>query len=352
MIGFIIRRLVYSVVIIAASTVLIYFLLTLIPGSPLAALYMSTGPHKLSLAEIHAIGHLWGLLDAQGNLIPWYQRYFTWLFSPDRAGIDVTLGAWHIHGGGMLTGDWGVSTFVAPTKPTLQLMGERLPFTLILMGGTMLLSLLIGLPMGILGAVKQYSRLDYTLTLFGFAGISLPGFWLAWMLILVFGVTLRTWGLPHLPISGAYDVEMQGDLWNRFTHLILPMITLTIPSLAGWSRFLRSQLLEVLRLDYVRTAWAKGLRPRAVILKHALRNALGPMITLFTLSLPVLFGGTVIVESVFSYPGMGQLYITALSAYDWTVVMGYLLVTTTLIVLANLLADVLYAVADPRIRYT
>ena len=180
----------------------------------------------------------------------------------------------------------------------------------------------------------------------------MPTFWFGWMLIILFAEKFKEWGLPYLPPSNAYDFGMEGDIGNRILHLILPVTVLSLIQVAGWSRYLRSSVLEILRLDYVRTAWAKGLKQRVVILKHAVRNALIPLITVVTLAVPGLFGGAIITETIFSYPGMGSLFYKALGAYDWPIVMAFLLIATVLIVIANILADVLYAVADPRIRYS
>ena len=349
---YIIRRVGQGLVVLVLATILIYYLLTLLPGSPLGALYMQVGPNKISVGEIHRLGRLWGWLDAHNQPIPWYQRYFTWLFAPDRPGIDVAVGPWQIRGAGLLTGDWGTSTFFAPGQPVLRVIGTYLPFTLILMGTSLIVSLLVAVPIGLISAVKQYSKLDYALTLFSFGGISMPSYWLGWMLIVLLGLKFKQWGLPALPTDGAFDGGVPDDVWNRLTHLIMPVSVLSLQSIAGWSRFLRAQLLEVLRLDYVRTAWAKGLTRRTVILKHAFRNALIPLITIASLSVPGLFGGALLVETVFSYPGLAKMYVSAMGAYDWTLVMGYLLVTTALTILANVVADICYALADPRIRYS
>jgi peptide/nickel transport system permease protein len=216
---------------------------------------------------------------------------------------------------------------------------------------SVLVSLIIAFPIGVLSAIRQYSKLDYAVTMFSFFGLSMPVFWFGLMLIILFAVNFKAWGLPYLPTGGLSDPGMEGDIGNRIWHLILPVTVLSIVSVAGWSRYIRSSMLEVLRQDYVRTAWAKGLQQRVVILKHALRNALIPLITIVGLTLPGLFGGAVITETVFAYPGMGRLYLSALN-YDWSLVMGILVISTVLVVVSNMLADVLYAVADPRIRYS
>jgi len=350
--AYIVRRLLQAVVILVASCALAYYLLSLLPGSPLSSLYMELAFKKISIGEIHRLGRLWGWLDSHNQPYPWWQRFFIWLFSPERQGIDWQIGPWHLRGGGILTGNWGTSVFFAPGHPVIELIGTRLPFTLILMGASLIVSLFIAIPIGVVAAVKQYSRLDYLLTFFSFIGISMPSYWFGWMLIIFLGFQFQQWGLPALPLSGAYDAGLDQDIANRMLHLILPVFVLSLQSIAGWSRFVRAQMLEILHLDYVRTAWAKGLLPRAVILKHAFRNALIPLITLAALSLPSLFGGALLVETVFSYPGMATMYIGAIGAYDWAVVMGYLLIGTIVTVLGNLLGDILYVVADPRIRYS
>jgi len=351
MTAFIIRRLFQGFLVLCVATAMIYFVLTLIPGGPLTGLRQPGS--RITQADITRMGFQMGINDAKGRPYPWYQRYFTWIFSPDQKGIDVKIGDLHIKGGGIVTGNWGNSIVLAKGRSVMDQIMARLPFTLVLMTSALIISLIIALPIGIISAVKQYSRLDYTVTFLSFFGISMPVFWFGWMLIIIFAVKFKEWGLPALPPSGAYsDPSMEADIWDRTQHLILPIIVLSLLQVAGWSRYLRAQVLEVLRLDYVRTAWAKGLAQRAVILKHALRNALIPLITVVTLAIPGLFTGAIITETIFSYPGMGSLYINAVGAYDWPLVMGILLIATALTVGANLLADVLYAVADPRIRYS
>ena len=356
MITFIIRRLIQGVIVLVVASALIYFLLTLIPGGPLTG--MRVPGSKISQGDLWRLGYLMGLNDLKGHPYPWYERYARWLFDPSKPGVDISLGPVEIKGGGILTGNWGQSITFAKGRPVMELIGQRLPFTLILMTCALLISLGIAMPIGIISAVRQYSKLDYGVTLFSFFGLSLPVFWFGWMLIILFAVQFQHWHtdvpwlswLPYLPPSQAYDPGMEGDVANRAYHLVLPVIVLSMIEIAGWSRFLRSSVLEVLRLDYVRTAWAKGLTQRVVILKHALRNALIPLITVVALGIPGLFGGAIITETIFSYPGLGRLYFDALGAFDWPIVMAYLLIITTLTVMANLLADVLYAFADPRVR--
>jgi peptide/nickel transport system permease protein len=260
--------------------------------------------------------------------------------------------------------DWGVSWKLANGQPVNMLFASRLGNTLLLMGVSSIISLAIGLPIGILSAVKQYSVLDYIVTTFSFFGSSMPVFWFGLMMVLVFSYSFQNWGLPFMPSSGVVMVRPAPEgqvLWylnaapggpvDRSVHLLMPALVLSLLSTATWSRFTRTSMLEVLRQDYVSTARSKGVRERIVISKHALRNALIPVITIVVFDIPRLFGGAIITETVFSYQGIGRLYYSALLADDWPVVMIYLLISTFLVVVATLLGDVLYTIVDPRIRF-
>ena len=286
--------------------------------------------------------------------------------------------------GGILTGNWGTSWKVSTGAPVLDLIFGRgaytdnstgvavyhpserwrspLANTIVLMSLSVLISLLIAFPIGVYSAVKQYSATDYALTLFSFFGISMPTFWFGLILYLLVGIQFKTWHdagatwLPYLPTGGVVDdvsnTAQYSDIGIRIRHLILPVVVLSLASVAGWSRFLRASMLEVLRQDYVRTAWAKGLKQRTVILKHALRNALIPQVTLIALAIPVLFGGAIITERIFNYGGMGTLYFNAVNTNDWPLMMSILIITSFLVVISNMIADIAYAIVDPRIRYS
>jgi peptide/nickel transport system permease protein len=235
--------------------------------------------------------------------------------------------------------------------------------TLILMTSVTVISLLIALPIGIISAVRQYSRLDYAVTTFSFFGISMPVFWFGLLMIILFGVQFQQWGLPFFPTGDVFTTRVISgsiqdvlgiqpySLADRIIHLVLPVSVLTLPYLAGWSRFMRSSMLEVLRQDYVRTARSKGLRERMVILKHAARNALIPLITIVVFQIPGIFSGAIITETIFNYPGMGRLFIDSLNRDDWPIVMALLFITAILVVLATLIGDILYTIVDPRIRF-
>jgi peptide/nickel transport system permease protein len=242
----------------------------------------------------------------------------------------------------------------------LELIASRVRPTLILLGISTLLSLLIAVPLGIISAVKQYSRLDYFVTTISFFFSAMPTLFLGLMGILFFAVTLQKLGLPFLPPQAAasdFDQlvpllgEIKADsLGDRIWHLVLPVTTLTLVSLTGWSRFIRSSMLEVLKQDYVRTARAKGLNERLVIFKHALRNGLIPFVTLLAGVLPGLFGGAFVTETIFSWPGLGRLFVQSVGGSDYPVAMAILIITTVLTLIGYLISDILYSIVDPRIR--
>jgi peptide/nickel transport system permease protein len=215
-----------------------------------------------------------------------------------------------------------------------------------LMTTGLVFSLLIAIVIGTISATRQYSLLDNVFTAFSFFGISIPAFWFGLIMLKFFGLELKIF-----PVGGVYSVGKQDDLLDRLWHLLLPMIVLSLLQVATWSRYLRSSLLETLRQDYVRTARAKGQTERLVLFRHAFRNALIPLVTVVALAIPTLFGGAIFTETIFAWPGMGQLLIGAVNALDWPVAMGVVIITAGLTILANFLADVVYVVVDPRIRY-
>jgi peptide/nickel transport system permease protein len=219
---------------------------------------------------------------------------------------------------------------------------------------------MIAIPLGIISAVKQYSKFDYFVTTISFIGSGMPTLFMGILGILIFAIFFKELGLPYLPagteasprdtVIPIFGTIQAGSVVDRIWHLILPVLVLTFFNLAGWSRFIRSSMLEVLRQDYVRTARAKGLIERVVIVKHAMRNALIPFVTLSAGILPALFSGAIITEAVFNYPGMGRLFITSLTAGDYNVAIGFILISTFLVLIGYLLSDVLYTFVDPRIR--
>jgi peptide/nickel transport system permease protein len=241
-------------------------------------------------------------------------------------------------------------SFMPDGKLVTEKIAERLPITITLNVIELLLIFCIAVPLGILSATKQYSLFDKSTTVFVFVGFAMPTFWLALLLMILFGVNLG-W----LPISGLKSMNYEslnfaGKIWDLAGHLALPVFVGAFGGLAGMSRYMRSNMLEVIRQDYIRTARAKGLPESKVIYKHALRNALLPVVTLLGLSVPGLIGGGVIFESIFAIPGMGQLFWQSAMSRDYPVIMGILVIGAFLTLLGNLLADISYSLVDPRIR--
>jgi peptide/nickel transport system permease protein len=372
MTGYLIRRLIQMIGVLIFSSMLIYFFLFLAPGGPLAGINMAADARgRLSEQQIQRIAEYMGL--HRGPM--W--GYVVWLTGEDWVGA---IGQEHLKRPicqqqsqyctrGVIRGDFGTSWAVARGVDVLELIVSRLWNTVLLSGTAVMLSLLVAIPIGIYSAVNQYSKADYTLTTFAFFGTAMPVFWFALMMILAFGGTQswlhQTLGLPYLPTGNVQLVRPAGPgsmhallgvsprtVGDQLIHLILPALVLSLLYMAGWSRFMRTSMLEVLRQDYVRTARSKGLRERAVIYRHALRNALIPLITIVVFAIPGIFGGAVITETVFNWVGMGQLFIRALQANDYPVAMAFLFISAVLTVIATLLGDILYTIVDPRIRFS
>ena len=251
--------------------------------------------------------------------------------------------------GNLARGDLGES--FRYRRPVAGLIAERIPYTLQLTVLALLLDALVGITLGIISAVKQYSAVDKTVTLGSLVLYSIPHFWLAVMLVLVFAVNLG-W----LPTSQTRSLDYEllsasGKILDRFWHLVLPVFVLGVASAAGTARYMRNQLLEVLNEEYVIAARARGLPERRVILKHALRNALIPIVTIYGLQLPFVLGGAVLIEKVFAWPGMGLLSVEAIEARDYPIILATSMIAAVLVVLGNLLADVTYALVDPRVSF-
>lgn len=287
----------------------------------------------------------------------------SWLFGP--GGLLGQYAGFHGDTQGILRFDFGWSWKLAPGQPVIDLMRGRLGNTLILMITAVFMSVVIGIPIGVYSAIHQYSKTDYVATTFAFFGSAMPIFWFGLMLILLFSYQFKQWGLPYMPTGGVALVRdaqegsflallntTPGSLVDRVVHILMPAIALSLLYMAAWSRYSRSSMLEVMRQDYVRTARAKGLIERVVVIKHALRNALIPVVTILVFDVAGIFGGAILTETIFSYPGMGRLYFDALGQNDWPVVMAYLFITAFLVVIATLVRDVIYTVIDPRIRFS
>jgi peptide/nickel transport system permease protein len=286
---------------------------------------------------IWLVGNDWMDVDLNGNGVP----------GEDLDGDDVIdeVGTRK----GVLRGDFGTSFM--QRRPVIEMIGERIPNTLLLMLTSEVVILLISISIGIYSALRQYSVLDNTVTALAFVGQSMPVFWLALLLLYIFAVNFKRWNLPFLPAGGMYDLSIGPTFGQIALHLILPVATISIISISGYSRYVRSQMLEVITQDYIRTARAKGLSQRIVLFGHALKNAALPLVTLIGLDLPALLVGATVTESIFSWPGMGRLYWEAAQDTDIPVLMAILLMISVFVVVFQLLTDISYTFLDPRIRY-
>lgn len=316
------RKCLWLLLVLLGITIISFWVIHLAPGSPTD---MDTTLNPLAGAEARRqLEAIYGLDK------PLHIQYFDWLSR-------------------LLHFDFG-NSMSADNRPVLDKIMERLPLTVGMNLISLFLTLTLAVPIGIFSACKQNSFWDKAIAVLVFLGFAMPSFWLALLLMLWFGIDLQ-W----LPISGLTSMDfasmsLAGQLADLASHLALPIAVYTIGGLAAMSRYMRGCMLEVLRQDYILTARAKGLPPRTVILRHALRNALLPLITLLGLSVPGLIGGSVIIESIFALPGLGQLFYAAVMARDYTMIMGNLVLGAILTLLGNLLADFCYGLADPRIR--
>lgn len=261
----------------------------------------------------------------------------------DNSGLPAQYFSWL---GLALKGELGTSFF--SKQPVSQLIAERLPMTLLLMATAQTITVFIALGLGIVSATKQYSLTDNIITTLSFIGYSMPIFFIALGLMLIFAVKFKAWGLPYLP-TGA-DVWNRRDVTELIRHMVLPVSCLVLIQTAGYARYVRSSILEVLGLDYIRTARAKGLTERTVLYKHALRNAALPFITILGLDIPYLLGGAMVTESVYAWPGMGRLFWEYAQRGDYPVVLGVLLIVSAAVVVFSILTDIMYTFIDPRIR--
>jgi len=323
MLAYALRRLVLAVPLLLGITLISFVVIHLAPGEPVD---LQTG--DLSVQSSAQAKQL--LREVYGLDKPLTVQYWNWL-------------------GRLARLDFGRS-FAPDGRPVLQKISERLPITLLLNIVEMLIIVALAVPIGVLSATRQYSTFDKVTTVFVFVGFATPDFWLALLFMILFGVQLG-W----LPISGLRSLNWEylsfwRQQWDFLGHLALPILVATFGGLAGFSRYMRQSMLEVVRQDYIQSARAKGLAEPIVIGKHALRNALLPVVTILGLSLPGLIGGSVIVESIFAIPGMGQLMVQAVFERDYPVIMGNLVIVSTLTLVANLVADVTYSFVDPRIR--
>ncbi|MFO8061254.1 MAG: ABC transporter permease [Bacillota bacterium] len=312
---YVIRRLLQMIPLLIGISVLLFALMHYLPGGPMA---MYTNDPNITEEQLARMRAAYGLDD------PVHTRYLSWL-------------------GRVMRGDLGNS--FADGRPVSFRIRGRLPATFQLLGAAYVLAIVIAIPLGITAALRQYSLMDYVTTVLAYLGISMPTFWFGIILIIIFSVNLGWFPSGgRMPPSGA-------NLWDMIQYMVLPTVVLALYSIAGWSRFMRSSMLEVIRSDYIVTARSKGLAERTVIYKHALRNAIIPVVTVIALEGRFLFSGAVVTEAIFAWPGMGRLYWGSVIKRDYPVLMGILVITALLVIAFNLLADFLYAVLDPRIRY-
>jgi len=313
------RRTLLIIPMLLGISLISFSIIHLAPGSPAATIL---GPKALDPAALERVNSNLGLDK------PIYLQYLNWISSFSQ-------------------GDFGVSIGIMPGKSVADLIKSRILPTLELTISALLLALLVAIPIGVISATRQYSTFDHLATIGAFSGISLPNFWLALMLILVFSVELG-W----LPSSGLIDPRINNPtILDYIRHLLIPAFVLGTASMGGLVRFIRASMLEVLRQDYILTARAKGLSERRVLYKHALRNALLPLVTIIGMSIPGLLSGAVLVETVTGWPGMGRLAVNAVFARDYPIIMALVMIFSLLVILGNLIADIVYSYVDPRIRY-
>ena len=310
------RRVVQSLVVLFLVSLGGFSVLHLAPGGPIAIYTMSP---TMSAEDVERLTRLLGLDQ------PLHVQYTKWVR-------------------GMVTADWGRS--YRDGRTVGEVIADRIPATLVLMLSAFVVAIVLGLATGIVSAVRQYSLFDHAMTLGAMVALSIPTFWLGLMGIYVFAELLRV-----LPPGNIGTIGAPFSLADRLRHLALPAATLGLVMVATWSRYTRASMLEVIGEDYIRTARAKGVAGRVVILKHALKNALLPLVTLAGLQLPLIFSGALVTETVFTWPGMGRLFVDSIGYRDYPVLMGLLILTSALVAVGNLVTDLVYAAIDPSIRH-
>lgn len=316
MFKYVIRRLLIAIPVLLGVTVINFIIMKMAPGNPVDMLISPQTPAAALEAKRIELG-----LDA-----PAYVQYWSWFTH-------------------LLRGDLGYS--MVTYEPVGRMIFDRLGPTLLLMGTSLIIGVAIAIPLGILSARRQYSKLDYAAVTGSFLGISIPNFFLGLGLIYVFSLWLKI-----LPSSGMSTLGGSGGFVDILLHLIMPVIVLTANVAGRNIRYVRSSMLEILEQDYLRTARAKGLKETLVINRHAVRNALIPIVTVLGMEIPILFGGAVVIEQIFSWPGIGQLTMSSIMSRDYSTIMGLNLLAAVIVILANLLTDIAYALVDPRIKYS
>ena len=322
MFRYLLRRLLQAIPVLFIISIMAFMIIQLAPGDP-TIIYMKPDKRELTAEEKAELYSRLGL-DR-----PIYIQYFAWLKN-------------------IVEGDWGYS--LATKKPVVTEIFTRLPNTLLLSFTALILALLVSIVAGSISALKKYSIIDHVTTFAAFLGLSIPGFWFALVLVQIFGKKLG-W----LPTVGMRNLGANLNGWESILdiskHIIMPALVLSLAQMAYWTRYQRSSLVEVLNQDYIRTARAKGLQEHTVLFRHAFKNALIPLITIAGLTIPNLVSGSFVIETVFSWPGMGRLGISAIESRDYPVIMGVTMLISLMVIIGNLLADITYAFVDPRIRF-
>jgi peptide/nickel transport system permease protein len=324
MLKYIIKRLLLSVPLVLGIVTATFFLSHLAPGDPMDMYLEPQRQRQVDPEVIELLRAKYGLDQ------PIHVQYVAWLKN-------------------VVRGDFGES--FRHRRPVKDMLVEAVPYTIQLTILAILLDALIGITMGIISAVKQYTKLDKTVTVGSLIVYAIPSFWLALMLIMAFSVNLGWFPTSQTRSMNYEDLTMIGKILDRLWHLVLPVFVLGIAGAAGTARYMRNRLLEVLNEEYIVAARARGFHERTVIAKHALRNAMIPIITIYGMSLPFLLGGATIIETIFAWPGMGRLTVGAVSGRDYPIIMATTTIAAVLTVLGNLMADVTYAAVDPRVSY-
>jgi len=339
---YIIRRILQAIPLLIIISAILFFLANEM-GDPLASF---GGRRRIRSSDRERLTRQLGLDK------PILTQYAIWLVGNDWMQIDVDGDGTPDEYGtrrGVIRGDFGTSFM--EKRPVHEIIGERFKNTMILMITAEIVIIFFALVIGIYSAMRQYSIADNVVTTFSFVGYSMPVFWLGLILMYVFAVNFKRWGLPYFPTVGMYDLAVGPTIPQIAWHLVLPVTTIAIISIAGYSRYVRSQMLEVINQDYIRTAHSKGLPDRWVLTRHALKNAALPLITIIGMDLPLLIAGATVTESIFAWPGMGRLFWDATQDTDIPVLMGILVIISVLVIVFQIFTDITYTFLDPRIRY-
>lgn len=339
---YIIQRILQAIPLLAIVAIIV-FVLGSLSGNPFA--YLAQDP-RATEADRHLLMEKYGLNDS----IP--EQFVTWVFGDDWRMRDLNGDGEGETAGtrkGIIRGDFGDS--ISFRKPVSTVFAERIPSTILLTGTAFVVTIVFALAIGIYAAMRQYSLIDNIITSISFILFAMPVFLLALILVQIFAVQFQKWGLPSLPVQGMYDSRGNRSFDELLVHLILPVASLASISIAGYSRFIRATMLEVINSDYIRTARAKGLHERRVTFLHAFKNASLPLVTIVALDIPSLLAGATITETIFSWPGMGRAFIQSVQPADPPLLMAYTMMLALGVVTFQLFADILYSWLDPRIRF-